>query len=91
MKSAAECFAFNVRLHRKKLKWTQSRLAEAAAISTKAVVHIESAHAWPVRKTVTALARAMKVKETVLFFDPDLPMSTEQALAVLERIVRKKH
>ena len=90
MKSAPHCLGLNIKTRRKQLRITQEYLAELTDLSKNSVQAIESGRQWPSPETIKKLAKALKTRETMLFYDPDLELSAEQALAVLERLVRGK-
>lgn len=90
MKTAAECLAFNLRNHRKQLNLSLEKLAEMAGLTPNYIQKIESSKRWPSPRTLAKLAKALKVKEPALFYDPDIKLNAEKALKLFERLVREK-
>lgn len=91
MDKIGKIFTDNLRYWRKQRGITQEQLAEKAGLSVPGVQKAESGQRWPTPDTVTALARALEVPERFFFSaaTPVMPPSPEQALEVLEGIVKQ--
>jgi transcriptional regulator with XRE-family HTH domain len=85
---ARECLAHNIAHLRKERGFaSQSKLAEAAEISTVVVGRLESPKgSYPDESTVVAIAKALDVPESRLFQDPNhVPKPTpKEALEVIQ-------
>lgn len=64
---AKEAFASNLKRIRKERKLTQVELFEKSGITQAGLSQLESGENWPDHKTVAALAKALKCKQTDLF------------------------
>lgn len=84
MKTAAHALAHNLRSRRQQLGFTQERLAELSGLSEIYIREIEGMKKYPGTDTLAKLAKALKIKETTLFFDPDI-VGLEQVIAVLKK------
>jgi transcriptional regulator with XRE-family HTH domain len=83
MKKISECLGENIKRLRKERKLTQIEFAQRANLSISFLQNIESGKRWVSPKTVTVLARALKVSESELFWDFDHKPSAIDSQAVL--------
>jgi len=58
--NAKKILSFNLKKHRKKLGFSQEKLAENAEISTMMVKDIEACRTWVSDKTLESIAKALK-------------------------------
>jgi transcriptional regulator with XRE-family HTH domain len=71
MKRIADCLGANIRHRRIALGLTQEDLADHVRVSVETVRNIEKGRKWVTTRTVTRLAKALKVSEPDLFEDGD--------------------
>lgn len=71
MKSIQICLGENIRKHRVANSFSQVKLAEATGLSVTFVQNVEAGKRWVGPKTVSTLARALKISESELFLDCD--------------------
>lgn len=76
----SDCLKKNLRKFRKERGFTQQELADACKLSLATIQLIESGKVWPERETISALARALKIKESSLFIDPSFVPDLEEYL-----------
>lgn len=62
-------FAFNLRLFRKKKKFTQAQLAEKCDIATNYVGEMEKEKKFPSADVIEKLASALDVRPYILFYE----------------------
>jgi len=86
-----EILARNLKDHRKRLKITQSELAEKAGLSTQYLGMIEVARNFPTADVLDRLAAALDIKSNELFSVTDSPeIAMEQLqIAILGKIDQK--
>jgi transcriptional regulator with XRE-family HTH domain len=80
--------AKKVKFIRKLRQWTQENLADAAGLTTRTIEKVESGRHRPEEQTLRSIARAVKMTD-VQYFNDDEPTSEEEALAEVERLIRK--
>ncbi|MCL2381937.1 MAG: helix-turn-helix domain-containing protein [Treponema sp.] len=67
---ARELLALNIKLLRKRGRFSQEKLAEAANLSTQSISDIEGCRTWVSDKTLENLAKALTVDVFQLFMPP---------------------
>lgn len=85
MGNVVDCLAENVRNLRKSRGLTQEELAERASISTQSIRYVENKLRWPSTETIRALASALQVPETTLFFDRNSETSLQTAWEIVSK------
>ncbi|MGZ3694606.1 MAG: helix-turn-helix domain-containing protein [Bdellovibrionota bacterium] len=77
MKTIAECLGENVKRLRQERDLTQGEFAKRAKLSISFLQNIESGKKWVGPKTITTLAKSLKVSETDLFRDCSAKVNPE--------------
>jgi transcriptional regulator with XRE-family HTH domain len=71
MEQVKGLLALNIKALRKKLGFSQEKLAEAANLSTQSISDIEGCRTWVSDKTLERLAKTLNVNIFQLFMPPD--------------------
>ena len=82
--------ARNIKIHRKTLGITQSKLAELAEISEPYMNDIERCQTWVSDKTLAKLAWALNVEIHELFAKPDSPPEAEEDKQRMHLLFQKR-
>lgn len=89
MSDTVHVFAKNLSELRKLRNLTQEGLAEICDVTHQSVWRWENAQSLPTPGILKALAKALKVPETRLFFDPSI-IDPELAMQVIQANLKKK-
>lgn len=82
--------ARNIKIHRKALGITQSKLAELAEISEPYMNDIERCQTWVSDKTLTKLAWALNIEIHELFAKPDSPPEAAEDKQKIYQLFQKR-
>lgn len=85
-----DALSFNLKRLRRMRGWSQMRLAEASGLSLTQVSSIERKLAWVSADSLKALARALEVEETALFFDPETKWTLDDLASLVSRMAKRQ-
>jgi transcriptional regulator with XRE-family HTH domain len=85
-----ELLSLNIKMLRKKLGFSQEKLAEDAALSSQTISDIEGCRTWVSDKTLERLAKVLNVDVFQLFMPPDEEKEDNPRANLYNRLTKLK-